>query len=258
MTDAAEGAIRFERWPTAALAYHVLAHLDLGRDAASLFDDTLPPRPWVAGLRAAYLAAPGRLAVHAAPLSCGDRLVERLRNAAPASLRDGPGRALAQAFANAIDREAPEFLASWDRQDPRSLVDVANAIGEPLARLRRALWERTAEPPPLVVVHCPALGRHARATRRDDARIVAADCTQSIEWLACQVLHEEIHAITDPAVLAGRDASARDTRVGTPGFVLHAELERAAIEVGDALVRARAPEWADAYARWRAAFEPRG
>ncbi len=258
MTEAADSAIRFERWPTAALAYHVLAHLDLGRDAANLFDDTLPPRPWVAGLHAAYLAASGRLAVHAAPLAYGDSLVQRLRAGAPASLRDGPGRALAHAFAAAIECEAPQFLPAWDREDACSLVEVANAIGEPLARLRGALWERSGEPLPLLVVHCPALGRHARATRRDDASIVAADFTQSIEWLACQVLHEEIHAITDTAVLAGRDASARDTRVGTPGFRLHAELERTAIEVGDALVRARAPEWIGAYAHWRAAFDPCG
>jgi hypothetical protein len=227
--------IRFERWPITAVAYHVLAHLDLGRDAASLHDDTLPARPWAAALREAYAAARGRLAVHGAPLWYGDRLVARLREGVPTMLRDAEGRALALAFADAIETEAPAYLAAFER-DARPLDDIATAIAEPLARLRAALWERAGAAPPLVIV----------------------DCMQPMEWLACQVLHEEIHAITDDAVLAGRDARTRDTRAGTPGYAMHDELERAAIEVGDALVRARAPEWSDAYARWRATFDRRG
>jgi hypothetical protein len=248
--------IRIERWPITAVAYHVLAHLDLGRDAASLYDDTLPARPWTAALREAYAAARGRLAVHGAPLWYGDRLVARLREGVPAMLRDAEGRALALALADAIEVEAPTYVAAFER-DARPLDDVATEIVEPLARLRAALWERTGAAPPLVIVDCPALGKRARAAKQDDARVVATDCMQPIEWLACQVLHEEIHAITDDAVLAGRDARTRDTRAGTPGYALHDELERAAIEVGDALVQARAPEWAPAYARWRATFDRR-
>jgi len=243
--------VRFERWPIAALAYHVLAHLDLGRDAATLYDDTLPVRPWTEDLLAAYLAAPGRLSIHAAPLWYGDRLVDRLRTGVPASLRDEAGRVLARCFADAIETEAPVFLAAF-AADADGLADVAAAIAEPLARLRAALWERIGTPPPLVVVDCPALGRHGRGTRRDDTRIVATDCSRDADWIACQVLHEEIHAITDAAVLAGRDPNIRDTRAGAPGWRLHAELELAAIEVGEALVQARAPELAGAYARWRA------
>ena len=246
--------VRLERWPTTALAYHVLAHLELGRDAASAYDDTLPTRAWTEELRAAYLAAPGRLAIHAAPLWYGESLVQRLRDDGPASLGDAAGRALTWAFAAAIEAEASQFLGTWDR-DLAPLSDVATIVAEPLSRLRHALWERIGPPPRLVVVDCPALGKHARAARCEDARLVATDCAQPIEWLVCQVLHEEIHAVTDAAVLAGRDALQRDTRVGSPGFALHAELERAAIEVGDALVQARAPEWTDAYQRWRSQLE---
>ena len=47
---------------------------------------------------------------------------------------------------------------------------------------------------------------------------------------------------------------AQDTRADAPGFALHAELERTAIEVGDALIAARAPRWSHAYAQWRARF----
>ncbi len=243
--------IRVERWPIAEVAYHVLAHLDLGRDAASLYDDTLLAKPWTPALYGAYAKARGRLAVHGAPLWYGERLVERLREGVPAMLRDAEGRALARAFADAIETEATAHLTAFECDDT-ALADVATALAAPLSRLRAALWERVGQPPPLVIVHCPALRKCARAARRDDARIVATDCAQPIEWLACQVLHEEVHAITDDAVLAGRDARARDTRVGAPGHALHRELERAAIEVGDALVQARAPEWAEAYARWRA------
>jgi hypothetical protein len=230
----------------------VLAHLDLGRDAATLYDDTLPARPWTPVLHAAYVAAKGRLAIHAAPLWYGDALVQRLRTDGPAGLRDDAGRTLAHAFADALEAEAPAFVDGWDR-DLVPLSDIATIVAEPLSRLRNALWERIGPPPPLVVVDCPALGKRARAARCESARMVAADCAQPIAWLVCQVLHEEIHAVTDTSVLAGRDALARDTRVGSPGFALHEELERAAIEVGDALVQARAPEWTDAYADWRRA-----
>jgi hypothetical protein len=42
--------------------------------------------------------------------------------------------------------------------------------------------------------------------------------------------------------------------VDSAGFTLHRELERAAIEVGDALIAARTPQWSPAYASWRARF----
>jgi hypothetical protein len=48
--------------------------------------------------------------------------------------------------------------------------------------------------------------------------------------------------------------TAQDTRADAPGFSLHRELERAAIEVGDALIAARTPQWSEAYANWRARF----
>ena len=135
--------VRLERWPTTALAYHVLAHLDLGRDAATLYDDTLPSRPWTAELHAAYVAAAGRLAIHAAPLWYGDALVQRLRTDGPASLRDAAGRTLARAFTDAIEAEAPEFLGAWDR-DLVPLSDVANVIAEPLSRALQVADVRAA------------------------------------------------------------------------------------------------------------------
>src|SRR5690606_25315702 len=58
-------AIQWARALEPALLFHVLAHLPLGRDAASLHDDTLPSRPWVQALLDAHAAAPGRLLVHA-------------------------------------------------------------------------------------------------------------------------------------------------------------------------------------------------
>jgi hypothetical protein len=47
---------------------------------------------------------------------------------------------------------------------------------------------------------------------------------------------------------------SQDTRAGTAGHALHAALEHAAIEVGEALITARTPAWAVAYAHWRSRF----
>ena len=88
-----ESGIRWARELEPALVFHVLAHLDLGRDAASIFDETLPERAWVAGLREAYAAAPGRLQVHALGLRHREGLAG-LRETPPPGLRDAAGRRL--------------------------------------------------------------------------------------------------------------------------------------------------------------------
>ena len=233
----------FERKASAALLYHVLAHLDLGRDAASLFDPSLPRRAWVDDLRIAYGNAPGRLVVHAIALVHDDPIAW-LRGELPAPLRDAAGRELATRLADAM--EATDYEAPFADPPPTQLL-------EPLATLRAALYERTGDPPPLTILDCPALRLAGRAASRNGTRIVAVSLAQDPGHVLCQTIHEEIHAVTDPVVRDGSKVG-QDTRVHSPGFALHRELERAAIEVGDALVSARAPQWSPAYARWRARF----
>ena len=249
-------AITFARPFEPALCFHVLSHLDLGADAANLYDATLPTEPWVEGLASAYAAAPGRLTLHAVALSAGPQLGSTLRDAPPPALSDPAGRELLRRFAAALHAVRESYRTAFDAAGPgaRNLKrERATALGGPLKRLRAALYEVHGEPPPLRILDCPALGPCGRAIAEERGRIVAVSLEQDVEHLLCQILHEEVHAVTDPAVRSGGDAP-QDTRRGTPGYALHEALETAAIEVGAALIEARAPAWAPAYARWRARF----
>lgn len=253
-----DSPIDLQRVESVALAYHLLAHLDLGRDAASLFDRRLPDRPWRDPLHRAYMAAPGRLIVHALPLLHSGRLEHALRHALPSSLHDAAGRRLAACFADAMEAERPEYSAAFEASTVSDRVlreRVHRQIGSDLHRLRAALWERQGPPPPLRVYDCRSLGPAGRAASTPTGRVVAVSLNEPIDHVLCQILHEEIHAITDPVVRATTGEQLRDTRAGTPGHAVHEALERAAIEVGDALVAARAPRFSAAYSRWRRRFE---
>jgi hypothetical protein len=248
--------IRWEREVEPALVFHVLAHLDLGRDAASVYDETLPEREWVEGLRGAYGAAAGRLQVHALGLRYREG-IEGLRDAPPPGLRDAAGRKLLGCLLDAMASEREVFMRGWEacttEADARR-AEVAARIGEPLDVLRRALWEQHGDPPPLTVLDCPALGFAGRGANDRNGRIVAVSLAVPTEHLLCQILHEEIHPVTDPVIRETMPSTPQDTRSGSAGHALHAALEHAAIEVGEALILARAPAWCDAYRFWRERF----
>lgn len=246
-------AIRWARELEPALVFHVLAHLDLGRDAASIFDETLPEHEWVAGLREAYAAASGRLQVHALALRHREGL-EPMRDAPPPSLHDAAGRQLLERLLDAMASEREAFVEAWaasEREAEARRGEVAARIGEPLDVLRRALWEQHGDPPALTVLDCPALGLAGRGGSDPHGRIVAVSLAAPVDHLLCQILHEEIHPVTDPVIRESMPSFSQDTRVGTPGHALHDAIEHAAIEVGEALILARAPAWAEAYARWQ-------
>jgi hypothetical protein len=154
--------------------------------------------------------------------------------------------------------EHAAFATAWQAETRRCEADLRTAaadLEQVLGRLRGALWERRDEPPPLLRVwDCPALGPHGRATFRNGERIVAVSVARPRDQVLCQILHEETHVITDPLVTAERAGSDRDTRFGTPGHALHVALEQAAVSVLQAVLEARAPQYVDAYARWRARF----
>lgn len=208
-------------------------------------------------MRAAYDAAPGRLFVHAIGLKTEtvDALVKSLRHGAP-GLRDEAGRELGRVLAEAIEDLQPGVQAAF-RDDAHGFAKRRDAFVRDavpvLSRLRSALVETTgAPPPPLRVLDCPALGEAGRATSAGGERIVAVSLATPAPHALLQVLHEEIHPVTDPVLAAAQDVRARDTRAGSPGHAVHRQLELAALEVGDALVAARAPELLDAYRAWRA------
>ena len=252
--------VRVARWEAPALAAHVLAHLDLGSDAASTFDPSLPEQPWVAPLLAAYRRAPGQLLIQVLGLrhTRVESLIDELRFDPPAGLSDPLGRALAQRFAAALEHEAGHSapIASPPTETP-SLTDALKS----LAALRQALWApQGRSAPPLVILDAPALGRHGRATQLGRERRVAVSLAEPAEHVLCQVLHEEMHPITDPVVLQERRqrgaTGARSTRTTDPGFGVHAELEAVAVHATEAFLEARSPEWLPAFERWRARVTP--
>lgn len=255
--ERADERIQLERSEHAALCYHVLAHLDLGRDAASIYDRARPQRPWVAALRTAYARAPGRLRLQFMGVEATSRaeLEGWLRGPGlDPALRDAPGQALAEAFLRALAQERPRVAVggALERERERELLGA-------ITRLRAVLWETTTGPPPLTIVDCPALGWCGRASHRGRGgaaprRVVGVSLARPAEHVILQVFHEETHRVTDPLVLRGRSHGARDTRVGQPGHALHEELERAAVEAGQAIIDVRAPELRAAYHRWRARF----
>jgi hypothetical protein len=245
--------VRVERWQAPALAAHVLAHLDLGADAANAFDAGLPERPWVPGLLEAYRKAPGHLLLQVVGLrhESVDALVRELRFDPPPGLTDPHGRALAVRFADALEAEQEAFFADWAAEGPT----LPGRFAKKLAALRQALWSpQGRDAPPLRVLDAPALGIQGRATRVGTERRVAVSLAQDPEHVLCQVLHEEIHPITDPVVLADRKDRDRSTAVGTPGFGLHAELESVAVQATEAFLAARSPDLIPAFERWRARF----
>ena len=234
------------------LVYHVLSHLDLGRDAASLHDPARPARPWVEPLRAAYEAAPARLAVQVLPLRASDleHLRRVLASAAPGSL--------AACLLDAVEEQLGAVEARWAADRPaavRRLGSLRPWLGARLAPLREALWARTDQPaPPLRLLDCPSLAAGdwslGRATWDGGGRVCAVSLAPPREHVLCQVLHEEVHPVTDP----GEAAAGQDTRPGTAGHAGHRARELRAVEVGQELVDARAPELAAAYAAWRARY----
>lgn len=238
--------ITVQRRLDTARAFEVLARIDLGADAANLHDDTLPEPSWGSRLLRAYRAAPGRLILHGLPLRDDwTMLASRLRNEPPGGLTDPAGRALATTFAEALDDLA---------ELPISFAEDRPELVEPLTRLRAALWERQGSPPPLRILDVPALGSHGRAIEQRGMRVVATSLGEPFEHVLCQIFHEEVHALSDPLVRAGREHEPRDTAPSSPAFALHRDLEHAAIEVGQAIIDARAPELAPAYRAWRRRF----
>jgi hypothetical protein len=256
--------------PHVALHYRVLSHLDLGRDAASTYlaRPEEPTPAWVPALLAAYVAAPGRLALQFAPLPLPDlpALLAALgRGALPGLGAGAADQALAAAWAAALQALAGPFLAAWGAGAPAregALTAAREALSAPLAVLRAALWRRAggAAPPPLTVLHVPSLGRHGRGMTVRGERVVAADLARPAAEALCQVLHEEVHAVSDREVAARaapRDPSAaapRDTRAGTAGHAQHLTVEAHAVAVGGDLIAAHAPAYLDAYTAWRARF----
>ncbi len=219
--------------------YRVLIHLDLGADAANIFQEA---RAFSEALLEAYRAAPNRLALHFVGLWAGDEseTLRWLREGAVPALREGADKALALSFAEALE-QTPAQTQPPDPDFERLLPS--------LEACRAALYGER-RPPPLRILHAPALGRHGRAMGLRGERRVATSLAREPQQAFCQVLHEETHPLSDPRV----GAAPRDTRLGTAGHAQHLRLEQAAVDLGGRVIDQAAPALAPAYAKWRARF----
>lgn len=245
--------LRIEPSEPAELHYHVLAHLDLGRDAASIHDPAIHSKAWTGSLLAAYRAAPGRLALQFSPLFARsvDELIRGLESAPLRRTEDPADRQLRLEMARALAAER-EGLGFSLVARTMELVPLVHPLLDALEPLRAALWRQSRDSPPsLRLLHCPPLGPHARATSRGRERVVATNLLEPLDHVVCQIFHEETHAVSDPGV---RAAPLRDTRAGSPGHSAHMELEWAAVELGQRVLEAEAPALLAAYRQWRRRF----
>ena len=146
------------------------------------------------------------------------------------------------------------FLQAWEQVEaPEPPLHGSMMHGRELQALRELLYAAQGAPPPLKLLHVPALGGRARATQRAcGTRVVATDLAQPRAHVVLQVLHEEVHPITDPIVMEEwDDAVTRDTRPGTRGYALHQALESTAVAATEALLQQRAPDWMPAFSAWK-------
>ncbi len=255
MGSLARAVLRFERRAAPALCYRVLARLDLGFDAANLFDPSLPEASWTEALLEAWRGSPGRIVAQVFALRFDDVAVfaRALEERPPVALRGPENAALCRALAAAVRADAPAFHQRWREPGGQARLDaVAHEIGPALRELRGLLYAgQDRDPPPLRVLDCPALGPAGRASTYDGERLVAVSLAEAAEHVLMQVLHEEVHPVTDPLVRLEHQGAARDTRVGSEGHALHQQLEGVAIAATQALLEARAPSWLPAFERWR-------
>lgn len=251
-----KGAITVERRHHVEVHFGILSHLDLGRDAANLYNANRAPRKWTKRLLGAYKAAPSRLVLHALPLVVPDAKaeLELLRSNRWWKGGNDADRRLGHLFAEILDEEMSRYpVRSEGECSPSWLAELSDC--------RSALYERRdAEPPPLLLVDAPSLATsagwtHGRGTVDTTGRHVVAVALDVGESALIQTLHEEIHPVTDPVVLRRNLSSKRDTRVESKGYEIHRALERRAVEVGTDIVAKAAPEYAALYEQWRRRFQ---
>jgi anaerobic magnesium-protoporphyrin IX monomethyl ester cyclase len=251
-----EPAVRFARWLAPAVLFEVLACSDLGADVAGLGGPRQRPMPeWAERVSACWPRASGRLALQALGLMYAEpeALLRALRSP-PGELGDEAGRALCAAVADGVQSCLERWPAGWPTASLSGSVPNADALHEALSSLREGLWSpRGLRPPPLLVLDVPALGPRARATRHQGLRRVATSLAEPMDHALMQILHEEMHEITDPLVQLPEHL-ARDTRPDQPGFEVHRQLEQTAIAATAAYLEARAPERLPAFTRWLEGF----
>lgn len=229
---------------SATAYYDVLARLDIGPNAASIFDGRTAP--WSERLAALHPNGDRSDHVQVLPLITPgiEELIAILRQAGD----------FEHELAAVVEATAPIAAAGWTELRPvyeQRLDEAVAAIAEPLAAARTALWTRAKKrPPPLLVLDARPLGRHARGASFEGRQIVAASFDQSDEDLFCRLLHEETHAVSDPAVFREHAGRTRSTNRGDDGYAVHRAVEAAALSLADDVVNEAVPELARHHHAW--------
>ena len=198
-------------------------------------DDVRDDAPWARVIAETWPRCRGRAVLPRLGLAHLelDALVRALRWP-PQPLSDRTGRALCAAVATGLEA---------GRDDPLTGHGVvAEGVLSQIEAFRADLWApQGLRPPPLVLLDVPALGIASRAATVGGTWRVGTSLAMPDDYVLMQLLHEEIHLVTDPTVRV-TDAS---------GDRLHRRLERTALNATAAFLHARAPDHLPAFERWR-------
>lgn len=265
----------------AALFFDVLAEVDLGRDVANLYQRRWQTPPWARELTAHLRGRPEAAQIQALPLVTED-LDELCAGLERLSAQGALASPLTTLLIDVLRGQADAFQRIWAIGRPARDHRRRHLEGrflDDLRALRQALYStplndevlQHATPatqpvvrglPRLVVLDVPALARRARATTGPGGeRVVAASLADPETHLLPQLFHEDVRAVTDPAVRARFEGEAGTPPTDDPTFALHRALEEAAVARGDDVVAETLPSALPAYRGWRASvgmpFTPR-
>ena len=254
------------------------AHQSLRSPSSDFLDYALSARHvWLAQLRTAYQLDENRLRLHHLILTSQtlSGLIDGLSDNSPESRL--LSAQLCEALRAALTKEAEVFLesnegavkdldqfeATWRKRyfaqnkvDQLSLdllmpTKASSLLLRDLQRCRRALFN--GSPPPITLLHAPALKSSGRSTTLPTGeRLIAVSFSEAAEWVFCQALHEEVHGVTDRQY-AQRSPSTSDTRRGEAGHAIHQLKEKQAVDAASALIRRHCPQRVEQDLAWRRA-----
>ena len=229
--------------------FKVLSMLRLTDDAANINSVDADSPSWLPLLERAYHKADGRLALQGLPLQFPE-LIDLIAalDKPPNALRNPEGMRLCSMFKTAV--------LSVDVKKIESSKPSLDLIFNDIMPLRAHLYQQiNHNMPRLVVYDVPELGNSARAISLNGERRIALSTEQSTAHIRMQLLHEEIHPITDPMVLNGNKLDARSTRVCDEGYEIHLTLENTVLNVTEALLSQLRPDLLDDFYGWRQPFQ---
>ena len=159
-----------------------------------------------------------------------------------------PDSELGHAFGHAVDSVYAQWQQTWGLNGAQRIQNM-NAARESLVPrltlLRNTLWEGNA--PALEIIHSSSLEEGARAWWQPDSRRIALDLSRPTHEALLQILHEECHPVSDPAVSGNNPQGRHSGELDTVGYGLQKALEVAAVSLGWHVIEQAMPELSDSY-----------